>query len=171
MEKNWMGLTGVRAPEQDHISIFSFTIRTGAAARSKNRRQTGDAGGVSSSVTAIDVVCSHYGADKFLRRIVQLIRGLGAAEHSEIARIVFCNGSLEGSGNPVQGFVPRGRTMPAIFPDQRLGKTTFHRFKHKNTQSTLRKIVALFRAESTCLKGEWNPDRQGSSGLAAYLFT
>jgi hypothetical protein len=43
--------------------------------------------------------------------------------------------------------------MPAIFADQRLGKARFHRFKHKTTKSTLKKIVALFRAESTCLKG------------------
>jgi hypothetical protein len=152
MEKDWMGLTGIRAPEQDHIGVFSFMIRTCSAARSEDRRQTGDAGGVSSTVTAIDVVCSHYGADKFLRRIVQLVRGLGAAEHSKIARIIFRNGSLEGSGNPVQGLVPRGGTMTAVFADQWLGKARFHRFKHKTTKSMLKKIVALFRTESTCLR-------------------
>ena len=165
MEKNRMRLTGIRAPEQDDISLFSFTIRAGSATRSKNRRQTGDAGGVSSSVTAINVVRSHYRANKLLRCIVQLVRGLGTAEHSEIPRIIFCNRSLEGSSNPVQRFVPRGRTMAAVFADQRLGKATFHRFQHKNTKSTLKKIVALFRAESTCLKGVRNPDRQGSSGF------
>jgi hypothetical protein len=151
MEKDGMGFPRVGTPKQDHVSVFSFTIRAGAAARSEDRRQTGDAGRVSSTVTAIDVVCSHYRADKFLRRVVQLVRGLGAAEHSEIARIIFRNGSLEGSGNPVQGFIPRGRTMPAVFADQWLGKARFHRFKHKTTKSMLKKIVALFRTESTCL--------------------
>src|ERR1700739_4610169 len=153
MEKNWMRFPGVRTPEQDDISLFSFTIRAGTAARSENRRQTGDAGGVSSAVTTINIVCPHHRADKFLRRIVQLVRGLGAAEHSEIPRIIFCNGSLKSSGNPVQRFIPSGRTMPAIFADQRLSKARFHQFKHKTTKSTLKKIVALFRAESTCLKG------------------
>ena len=152
MEKDWMGLTGIRAPEQDHIGVFSFTIRTCSAARSEDRRQTGDAGGVSSTVTAIDVVCSHYGADKFLRRVVQLVRGLGAAEHAEIARIVPRNGSPESRGNAVQRLVPRGRTMAAVVADQWLRKARFHRFKHKTHKIDLKKIVAPFRTESTCLR-------------------
>ena len=121
MEKDWMGLTGIRAPEQDHIGVFSFTIRTGTAARSEDRRQTGDAGRVSSSVTAIYIVCPHYGADKLLRRIVQLIRGLGTAEHSKIAPVLFGNGLLKGGCNPVKRFIPCGRAMHAVFPYQRLG--------------------------------------------------
>jgi len=139
MEIDRVRFPRVGTPKQDHISIFSFTIRAGAAARSKNRRQTGDAGGVSSTVTTIDVVCSHYRADKFLRRVIQFVRGLGTAEHPEIPRIIFRNRSLEGRSYAVQSFVPRGRTMPAIFADQGLGKAGFYWFKHKATKSISRK--------------------------------
>ena len=87
MEEDWVRFPRIGAPKQDDIGVFSFAIGTGAAARTEDRRQTGDAGGVSSAVTAIDVVCPHYRADKFLCRVVQLIRGFRAAEHPKIARI------------------------------------------------------------------------------------
>jgi hypothetical protein len=121
MEKDGVGFPRVGTPEQDHVSVFSFTIRTGAAACSEDRRQTGDAGRVSSSVAAIDIVCPHYGADKLLRRIVQLIRGLGTAEHPEIAPILFGNGLLKSGCNPVKRFIPSGRAMRAVFAHQWLG--------------------------------------------------
>jgi len=130
MEKNRMRLTGIRAPEQDDISLFSFTIRAGSATRSKNRRQTGDAGGVSSSVAAIDVVGPHHATDKLLRGIVQLIGGLGAAEHAEVARIVPVDRSAERRGHSIDGFVPRGSAVAAVFTDQRLGQARFHWLKH-----------------------------------------
>src|SRR5689334_1856601 len=101
VKENRVRLSRIRSPQQDHVRIFSFTIGTCAAARSEYRRQTGDAWGVSSSVAAIDVVCPHHGADKLLRRIVQLIGGLGATEHAEIARIVPVNGSAERRGHAV----------------------------------------------------------------------
>ena len=59
MEEDGVRLAGIRSPEQNDIGVFRLAIRAGAAARTENRRQTGDAGGVSSSVTAIDVVCPH----------------------------------------------------------------------------------------------------------------
>jgi len=121
MEKDGVGFTRVGAPEQDRVSVFSFTVRTGTAARSKDRRQTGDAGRMSSSVAAIDVVCPHHGADKLLRRIVQLIRGLGTAEHPEIAPILFGNGFLKRRSNAIQRFIPGGRAMRAVFAHQWLG--------------------------------------------------
>src|SRR6266853_6877899 len=95
VKENRMRLSRVRSPQQDHVRIFGFTIGTCSPARSEYRRQTGDAGGVSSSVAAIDVVCPHHGADKLLRCVVQFIGGLGAAKHAEVARIMLVNRSAE----------------------------------------------------------------------------
>jgi hypothetical protein len=125
MKKDRVRFPGVGAPKQDDVGIFRFTIRTGAAARPEDRRQTGDAGRVSSSITAIDIVRSHHGADKFLGRIVQFVRGLGAAEHSEISRIVFGNGLLERRSNAAHRFIPCGGMMSAVLAHQRLGKSGF----------------------------------------------
>jgi hypothetical protein len=125
VEKDWVRFPRVGAPKQDDVGIFRFAIRASSAARSKDRRQTGDAGRVSSSITAIDIVRSHHGADKFLCRIVQLIRRLGAAEHSEISRIVFGNGFFERRCNAVHRFIPCSGTMRAVVAHQRLGKSGF----------------------------------------------
>lgn len=131
MKKDWVRFPRIGAPKQDDVSIFSFAIRAGASARPEYRRQTGDAGRVSSSVAAIDIVRPYHGPDELLRRIVQLVGGLGAAEHSEIARIILGNRLFEGRGNAIQSFVPRGRTMPAVFADQRLRQTAFECNRHK----------------------------------------
>src|SRR5215831_16324567 len=151
-----MRLSRIRSPQQDHIRIFGFTIGTCTAARSEYRRQTGDAGGVSSSVATIDVVRSHHGTNKLLRWIVQLIGGLGAAEHAEVARIMPVNRSAERRGHTVHGFIPRGNAVPAVFTDQGLRKARFHWLKHILHSLTgfpkkgASKIVAPFRPESTC---------------------
>jgi hypothetical protein len=139
MKKDRVRFPGVGAPKQDDVGIFRFTIRTGAAARPEDRRQTGDAGRVSSSVTAIDIVCPHHGADKLLRRVVQLVRGLGAAEHPEIPRIVPGNGFPESRGNAAHGFIPRGGSMAAVVAYQWLRKARFHWFKHKTNKNISRK--------------------------------
>ena len=89
MEKNRVRFPRVRTPEQDDIGFFDFAIRTRAAACSKYRRQTGDAGSMSSPIAAVNVVAAHDTADEFLRRVVQLVRGLGAAEHAKVPRVVF----------------------------------------------------------------------------------
>jgi len=60
-----MGLTRVRAPEQDEVRILDLAIGTSCATRTKNRRQTDDAGGVSSTVATIDVVGANDHASKF----------------------------------------------------------------------------------------------------------
>jgi hypothetical protein len=60
MKKDRVRFPRVGTPQQDDLRVFRFAIRTGAAARSEDRRQTGDAGSVSSPVTAIDVVRPHH---------------------------------------------------------------------------------------------------------------
>ncbi len=88
MEKNRVRLARVRAPQKDHVRLFNFAVRTGAASRSEYRRQTGDAGGVSSAVAAIDVVAADHRAHELLRDVIQLVGGLRATEHAERPRPV-----------------------------------------------------------------------------------
>jgi hypothetical protein len=139
VKKDRVRFPRVGAPKQNHVGIFRFAIRTCSAARSKDRRQTGDARGMSSSVATIDVVSPHYGADKFLCCVVQLVRGLGAAEHAEISRIVPGNGFPESRGNAAQGLVPCGRSMVAVVAYQWLRKAGFHWLKHKTNKNISRK--------------------------------
>src|SRR5580698_10986750 len=111
MEKNRMGFPGVRSPQQNDVGVFNFAIRAGAAARPEYRRQTGDAGSVSSPVAAVDVIRTHDAADELLRRVIQLVGGLGAAEHAEVPRIVPRNRLAKRRGHPVHSFIPGSWTM------------------------------------------------------------
>src|SRR6266700_8125456 len=125
MEKNWVRFTRVRSPQQNYIGVLNFTIRTCTASRSKYRRQTGDARGVSSPVAAVYVVRPHHRSDELLRRIVQFVCGLGATEHAKVARIFFVNGFAERCGDAVHGLIPGSWTMRIVLTHQRLGQTAF----------------------------------------------
>jgi len=78
----------VRAPQQDDVGVLNFAIRACPPACPEYRRQTGDAGSMSSPVAAINIIGAHDTANEFLRRVVQFVRGLGATEHAEIPRVV-----------------------------------------------------------------------------------
>jgi len=85
MKENWMGLARVRAPQEDDLRLLRFPVRTRSAARSENRRQTGDARGMSSPVTAINVVRTDYRAHEFLRDVIQFVGRLRTTKHAERA--------------------------------------------------------------------------------------
>src|SRR5260370_19437580 len=119
MKEDGMCLPSVRSPKQDYVRLFHLAIGTGAAARSENRRQTGDARGVSSPVAAIDVVRSHHGTNKFLGGVVQLVGGLGATEHTEASRVMFLDRRTESLGHALQSFVPCGGAVATVCPDER----------------------------------------------------
>jgi hypothetical protein len=125
MEENGMRFPCIRSPEEDHVALFNFAIRTCTAARSEYRRQTDDAGGVSSPVTAIDIVRAHHGTDELLSYIVQFVRSLGATEHAEITRVFLLDGSPQALRDAIQRFIPGSGTMPAILSDKRLSDTAF----------------------------------------------
>ena len=55
------------APEDDEVRLLDLAIRARPAARSEDRRQTDDAGGVSGAVAAVDVVAADHGARELLR--------------------------------------------------------------------------------------------------------
>jgi hypothetical protein len=101
MKENGVRFARIRSPEQNHVGIFNFAIRTGAAARSEDRRQTGDAGGVSSPVTAIDIVGAHHAARKFLRGVIHFVNGFGTAEHAEVATVILGDGFAKRQRNAV----------------------------------------------------------------------
>src|ERR1035437_7338043 len=102
MEEDRMRLAGVRTPQQDDSRLFDLGVRTCAAAHSKYRRQTDDARDVSSAVATVDIVSPDRRADELLRRVVQLVGGLGAAEHPESIRAVLPDLCPKAFGHAVQ---------------------------------------------------------------------
>src|SRR5690348_7444921 len=119
MEENRMRLARVRAPQKNNVRLFDFAVGTRSAARPENRRQTGDAGGVSSPVAAVNVVRADDRADEFLRDVVQLIGGLRTTEHAKRARPVLFYLRAESRRHAVQRLVPRRRTVFAVLANQR----------------------------------------------------
>ena len=130
MKENRMRFPGIRSPQQAHIRVFHLAIRTRPPTCSEYRRQTGDAGRMSSPIAAVYVVAAHHAANEFLRCIVEFIRSLGAAEHAEIARIVLRDGLAKCCNNAVQGLIPSSRTMGNLFAYQGLRKATFYLISH-----------------------------------------
>ena|GEM_PF-5312815 len=56
MKIDGVSFAGVRAPKEDEIGFFDFLVGGGTSPGSKDCRQTDDAGGMSSSVTRVDIV-------------------------------------------------------------------------------------------------------------------
>ncbi len=112
-----MSFTRVRTPKKNDICLFSFAVGAGAPSRTENRRQTGDARGVSSAVTTIDVVTTDDRAHEFLRDVVELVGGLGATEHAEGESSVLANFSADAIRDTIESFLPRRRTMLSVFTD------------------------------------------------------
>ena len=130
MEEDRVRFSRVRPPKQNDVGVFNFTVRTCSASCSEYGRQTGDAGGVSSAIAAVDVIRPHDAANEFLCCIVQFVRRLGTTEHPKIPRIAFFDGSAKYRGSAVQGLIPRSRAMQAVVAHQRLGKAGCHWFNH-----------------------------------------
>ncbi len=117
MKKNGVSFTRVRAPKKNDVGLFSFAVGAGAPSRAENRRQTGDARGVSSAVTTIDVVTTDDRADEFLCDVVELVGGLGATEHAEGERSVLANFAADTIRDTIESFPPGCRKMLSVFTD------------------------------------------------------
>ena len=76
MKENRMRFPGVRSPEKNDVRFFDLLVRVCATARTENRRQTGDARGVSSTVATIDVVTADHDTRELLRNEVHFVRRL-----------------------------------------------------------------------------------------------
>jgi hypothetical protein len=101
MEEDRVRFARVRSPQDDQVGLFGLLIRARAAARSENRRQTGDAGSVSGTVTAIDVVAADNGAREFLRQEIQLVRRFRAAEQTKSVGSALLDGECYSSRGAV----------------------------------------------------------------------
>src|SRR5262245_1293220 len=124
-ERRWGASPGHSIPKAESPRIVRPLNTNFCRTRLKNRPPTRDRGGVSSPVTAINVVRAHDRTNKLLCDVVQFVRSLGAAEHAEVARISLCNGGAERLGHTVHCFVPCGRAMYAVFAHQRLCQPGF----------------------------------------------
>jgi len=123
MKEDRMCLTRVRAPQQNDVSLLDLPVGTRAASRSEYRRQTGDARRVSSPVTTVNVVRADDGAHELLRNVIQLVRGLRAAEHSERARPMGLNLFPQPFYDMVQRLAPTCRSVPSVLANQRSRQT------------------------------------------------
>lgn len=119
-----MRFARIRAPKKNDIRFFHFAIGTGAAPRAENRRQTGDAWGMSSAVATVYVVATDDGADEFLSSVVQLIGRLGATEHAKGAGTVNAYFRANARNHTIECLVPRRRPVLAIFANEGSGESS-----------------------------------------------
>src|SRR5260221_10871363 len=122
MKQNRMCLARVRSPKKNEVRLRHLLIRTGGAARAENRRQTGDARGVSSAVATVDVVAADHRSHEFLRDIIQLVGGFRTTEHAKRARPVRFNLAAQLAGDKIKGFVPACRAVTLRLANQRTGQ-------------------------------------------------
>jgi len=120
MEEDRVRLPRVRSPQQKRSGLFCLGVRTRTTARSEDRRQTDDAGGVSSPVATVDIIAPDHRTNEFLRDVVQLVGCLGATKHAEQAGVAPFDDVPERQRNTVESFVPRRRTVRSVFTNQRL---------------------------------------------------
>src|SRR5215469_16660373 len=118
MEENRVRFARVRAPQQNEVRILHLLIRTGGPARSENRRQTGDAWRVSSSVAAINVVAAHHCAHKLLRHVVQFVCRFRTTEHPYGTRSVLPDLLLQPGNYAIERFLPACGTVSLSFAYQ-----------------------------------------------------
>src|SRR5258708_29949489 len=122
MEEDRMSLACVGAPQKNKIRLRHLLIGTGGAARAENRRQTGDARGVSSAVATVDVVAADHRSHEFLRDIIQLVGGFRTTEHAKRARPVRFNLAAQLAGDKIKGFVPACWAVTLRLANQRSGQ-------------------------------------------------
>jgi hypothetical protein len=150
VEENGMSFPRVRSPENDQISLFDLAIRTRSPSYTENRRQTDDAGSMSGTVAAVDVVGPDDRSSELLRKIVHLIRCLRAAEDSEVLWSMPFHRTSKSLGGTMQCLFPGSRTETAVFTNQWLGQsgfTTFHDFPLEITLEFCRVLPEVIATE------------------------
>lgn len=115
-------LGDVGADHQQQVGLVDVgdaaTHRPGAqgASQAGHRRAVADARAM------VDVVGAQHRAGKFLRRVIVLIAGMGAADHPDAGRPQFVQRQLEAFGGSRQRLLPTGRAQAAVFPNQWLAQ-------------------------------------------------
>ena len=92
VEEDRVCFSRVRPPEENDVRFLDLAVGVRTPTRPKHSRQTGDARGVSGTVTTVDVVAADHDASELLGDEVHLVRGLGATEHPERARAMPIDG-------------------------------------------------------------------------------
>jgi hypothetical protein len=150
MEEDRVRLTRVRSPQQDQLRLFSLLVRAGATARAEYRRQPGDAGRVSRTVAAVDVVAADDAPRKLLSDEVRLVRALRAAEETEGAGTVPVHDAPQSGRGAVERLVPRGRAKTARafgLADERLREPGI---RTSHADIPLRTLVRVTHREASC---------------------
>jgi hypothetical protein len=114
MKEDRMRLSRIRTPKDDQVRLGDLLIGARAAARSEYRRQTGDAGGVSGAVAAIDVIAANDHPRELLREKIQLVGRLGAAKQAESVWSTRLLCSRKASRGQLQCLVPRRSTQLTV---------------------------------------------------------
>src|SRR5690625_2567655 len=122
VEEDRVGLSGVGAPQDDHICLFDLLVGGRATTGTKYGRQTDDTRCVSSAVARVDVVGTNDRPGELLCRVVHLVRGPRAREHPEGARPVGLAVAPETLGGHVESLRPRCRAQNASVTDHRLSE-------------------------------------------------
>ncbi len=115
VEEDRVRFASVRTPQDDQIGLFQLAIGTRAASRSKDRRQTDDAGSVSGTIAAINIVATDDQASKLLCHEVHLVRRLRATEHPHRRPAVRVDDLLETGRRPVQRLIPARWSERSVF--------------------------------------------------------
>jgi hypothetical protein len=118
MEEYRVCLASVGSPDENEIGILNLAIRAGTAAQAEYRRQTDDAGSVSGTIAAVDVVGSDNDSGKLLGEEVHFVRGLRTTEDPERLRTVSVQSSLKTACHPVERFLPARRTKVTLVANQ-----------------------------------------------------
>jgi hypothetical protein len=96
----------IGSPKKDNVRFFDLLVGVRTTAGTKDRRQTGDARGVSSAVAAIDVVTADHNAGELLRYEVHLVCRLRTAEEAKRRASMVLHNGLQTPRREIHSFVP-----------------------------------------------------------------
>ena len=149
MKEDGVSLTRIRAPQNDQVRILNFPVRTRPATQPEDCRQTGDTWGVSSAVAAVNVVTADDSSCEFLGKEIQLVRGLGAAEHSESLRTIFSNRTTKTLRGAVESLVPGGGSKIPVLPNHGHRKSTSIGINHLQPSISTEALARFFERKVT----------------------
>src|SRR5215213_2985449 len=113
-----VALHGVGAPADYYVGVLELLVRGGRPARSKRCHQTGDAGGVSSTVTRVYVAVPEHLPDELPCQVVELVGRARGAEGPEGVGTMLLFDLTHLARDQVQRFVPGRRNELAVLADE-----------------------------------------------------
>src|SRR5215208_3296319 len=113
-----VALHGVRSPADYEVGVLELLVRGGCSARSERCHQTGDAGGVSSTVTRVYVAVPEHLPDELPCQVVELVGRARGAEGPEGVGTMLLFDLAHLARDQVQRFVPGRRNELAVLADE-----------------------------------------------------